>query len=159
MLIGGQVIELARLNGRIDEVELFKRALPADEIKAIYLAGSAGKCKPLPVTIDIKPGSSPNSINPRNKGVIPVAILTTDAFEAAMVNPTTVRFGITGTEAAPNHYALEDVNGDGRADLVLQFPTQGTGIACGATSALLTGKTSGGMAVTGSDSIVTAGCK
>lgn len=34
------------LNGRIDEVELFiGRALTADEIKSIYDAGSAGKCK------------------------------------------------------------------------------------------------------------------
>ena len=32
-------------NGFIDEVELFSRALNADEIKGIYQAGSAGKCK------------------------------------------------------------------------------------------------------------------
>ncbi len=31
------------------------------------------------VSIDIKPGSFPNSISPRSKGVIPVAILTTDS--------------------------------------------------------------------------------
>ncbi|MEM7539229.1 MAG: SdrD B-like domain-containing protein, partial [Chloroflexota bacterium] len=31
--------------GDIDEVELFKRALTEDEVKGIYRAGSAGKCK------------------------------------------------------------------------------------------------------------------
>ena len=115
--------------------------------------------KPIPVKIDIKPGSFPNSINPRNKGVIPVAILSNASFDAAKVDPATIRFGATGIEAAPRHSALEDVNGDGKADLVLQFPTQNTGIACGATSATLTGKTRAGLSIKGSDSIVTVGCK
>ncbi len=35
-----------RLNGKADEVEFFSRALSADEIAAIYNAGSAGKCRP-----------------------------------------------------------------------------------------------------------------
>ena len=35
-------------NGRIDEVELFNRALSASEIQSIFNAGSAGKCKPTP---------------------------------------------------------------------------------------------------------------
>jgi hypothetical protein len=35
-----------RLNGKADEVEFFNRALTAEEIAAIYNAGSAGKCKP-----------------------------------------------------------------------------------------------------------------
>jgi hypothetical protein len=113
----------------------------------------------IPVTIDIKPGSFPNSINPRNKGVIPVAILSNASFDAAKVDPATLRFGVTGNEAAPRHSALEDVNGDGKPDLMLQFPTQNTGIACGATSATLTGKTRAGLPIKGSDSIVTVGCK
>ena len=33
-------------DGLIDEVEVFDRALQGEEIAAIYLAGSAGKCKP-----------------------------------------------------------------------------------------------------------------
>ena len=37
------------LNGLIDEVEIFNRALSASEIQAIYNAGSAGKCKIDPV--------------------------------------------------------------------------------------------------------------
>jgi hypothetical protein len=34
-----------RLNGLIDEVDVFNRALSAAEIKSIFLAGSNGKCK------------------------------------------------------------------------------------------------------------------
>ena len=111
------------------------------------------------VAIDIKPGSFPNSINPQSKGVIPVAILTTGTFDATTVDPTTVLFGPTGTEAAPVHSALADVDEDGDTDMILHFNTQGTGIVCGDTSASLTGETSGGEAIEGSDSINTVGCK
>jgi VCBS repeat-containing protein len=42
------------LNGLIDEVEIFNRALTAEEIAAIYNSGSAGKCKANnpPVAVD-----------------------------------------------------------------------------------------------------------
>jgi hypothetical protein len=109
------------------------------------------------VAIDIKLGSFPNSINPRSKGVIPVAILTTGAFDAITVDPTTVAFGPNG--AAPVHSALEDVDGDGDTDLILHFNTQATGIQCGDTSASLTGQTFSGQMIQGSDSVKTAGCK
>jgi len=113
----------------------------------------------LNVLIDIKPGSFPNSINPRSRGVIPVAILTTNTFDAADVDPDTVLFGKTGTEASPLHYALEDVDSDGDMDLILHFSTQDTGIECGDTTASLTGETINGEVIQGSDSIKTAGCK
>ena len=111
------------------------------------------------VAIDITPGSLPNSINPRNKGVIPVAILTTNGFDAVTVDPVAVRFGPTGNEAVPVHSALEDVDGDGDIDLILHFRTQDTGIQCGAPSASLTGQTVSGQVIQGADSIRTVGCK
>lgn len=110
------------------------------------------------VAIDIKPGSFPNSINPGSRGVIPVAILSDGTFDATTVQPATVRFGPTGTEAAAVHSALEDVDHDGKLDLILHFRTQATGIACGTTSGSLTGTTIGGQAIHGSDSIRTVGC-
>jgi hypothetical protein len=116
-------------------------------------------CPKKRVSIDIKPGSFPNSINPRSRGVIPVAILTTATFDATTVDPTTVFFGKTGTEAAPVHFAFEDVDQDGDTDMILHFNTQDTGIQCGDTSASLTGETFSGQALEGSDSIKTVGCK
>jgi hypothetical protein len=113
----------------------------------------------LPVAIDIKPSSSVNSINPRSNGNTPVAVLTTDSFDAGSVDPSTVRFGQTGEEAAPVRSSLEDVDGDGDLDLVLHFDTQQTGILCGDSSARLTGKTFDGQQLEGSDSIGTVGCK
>ena len=113
----------------------------------------------LSVAIDIKPGSVPNSINPGSQGEIPVAILTTDPIDAGSVDPTTVRFGRSGTEAAPTHSAIEDVDGDGDFDLLLHVNTQKTGIRCGDTSAALTAHRLGGQPIGGSDTINTVGCK
>ena len=107
--------------------------------------------------IDIKPGSDVNPINPKSKGKCTVAILTTEDFDASMVDVSTIQFG--EGQAPPVHYALEDVDSDTDWDLVLQFKTQDTAIACGDTEATLTGKTLDGESFTGTDSIKTVGCK
>jgi hypothetical protein len=149
------------LNGLIDEVELYNRALSTSDIQAVFNAGSLGKCKDTDiqeVTIDIKPGSSPNSINPKSNGVIPVAILTTDTFDATTVDPLSVRFGPEGAKEMHKKGHIEDVNKDGEPDLVLHFKTQATGITCGDTSASLTGETVDGDPIQGFDSIKTVGC-
>jgi hypothetical protein len=146
----------------IDEVEIFNRALSAEEIGAIFNAGSAGKCKETEVQevmIDIKPGSAPNSINPKSNGMIPVAILTTDTFDATTVDPLSVRFGPKGAKEAHQKGHIEDVNHDGEPDLVLHFKTKATGITCGETSASLTGETFDGDPIQGRDSIKTVRCK
>lgn len=111
------------------------------------------------VEIDIKPGSDPNAINPRSKGVIPVAILTTESFNAQIVDPSTVQFGPNGAGIGDRSAHLQDVNEDGDLDLVLHFRTQQTGIACGDTTAFLTGETFVSTPIQGSQNIVTVGCK
>jgi hypothetical protein len=116
-------------------------------------------CPPIGVVIDIKPGSFPNSINPTKKGVIPVAILTTDVFDAARIDRTRLRFGRIGSEAAPVHSALEDVDADGDTDMILHFRTQDTGIVCNDISAFVTGTTFDGKAIQGADSVNTVGCQ
>lgn len=135
---------------------------PPDIPGTIYVVDpSTLTCEPplfLTIVLDVKPDSFPNAVNPRSKGVIPAAIPTTDSFDATTVDPITVRFGATGTETAALHWSLEDVNRDGRLDLVLQFKTQDTGITCGTTFASITGKTFSGQEVRGTDSVKVAGC-
>jgi hypothetical protein len=111
------------------------------------------------VALDIKPGTFPNTINPKSNGVIPVAILTTSSFDATLVDPRSVRFGPKGATEAHQQGHVEDVNHDGEPDLVLHFKTQATGIKCGDTSASLTGETLDGIPIQGSDAIKTVGCK
>jgi hypothetical protein len=120
------------------------------------------------VAVDIKPGSFPNSINPRSRGKIPVAILSALDFDATTeVDRDSLTFGRTGDEDSlhrrgrnqvPN-CGTEDVNDDGRDDLVCRFKTRDTGIACGDTSASLKGETVDGQMIKGSDSVKTVRCK
>jgi hypothetical protein len=111
------------------------------------------------VTLDIKPGAFPNTIDLKSHGVIPVAIMTTSTFDATIVDPMTVQFGPNGATEAHGKGHIEDVNQDGKADLVLHFRTESTGIQCGDTSASLTGETIDREPIQGSDSIKTVGCK
>jgi|GEM_PF-1873093 len=130
-----------------------------DKTPAFDIKGSTAVIDSLGIYIDIIPDSNPNSINPRSMGAIPVAILTTEDFDATVVDPSTVLFGKTGIEASPFHYAFEDVDGDGDIDMILHFRTQETGLVCENTEAILTGETLDGQAIEGSDSIKTVGCK
>ena len=92
--------------------------------------------EPIPVDIDIKPWSYPNSINTKNKGVIPVAILGSDTLDVATIDPSTLVFA-----GAPTvHTAMEDVNEDGYTDLISHYNTQETDIVVGQEQACITGK-------------------
>ena len=114
------------------------------------------------VGIDIKPCSLPNSINLRSKnGVTPVAILTTDDFDATNVDPSTVELG----GVPPLRWAIEDVGegrdceGDGDLDLILHFSTQalrddnGGPLDGSSTEATLTGETFDEIPFNGTDSV------
>lgn len=112
-----------------------------------------------PVAIDMKPGGIQNSINPKNQGVVQVAVLSNSTFNATNVDPTTLRFENGSPTGAPVHASFRDVNGDRIADLVVQFRSQDTGILCGNTSVTLVGKTYDGLDIRGSDFISTVGCR
>ena len=91
------------------------------------------------VPVDIKPTSCPNPLNVKSKGVLPVAILGTDSFDATQVDPST----ITLQCVAPIRWAIADVAApyspyigkescqnctiagpDGYSDLTLKFDAQ-----------------------------------
>ena len=113
----------------------------------------------VPVDIDIRPGSFPNSVNPRSTGVISVAVLGTPDFDATTIDPISVAFGPTGAHEAHGMAHIEDADRDGLLDMVLHFRTQESGIQCGDTETSLTGQTVDGVPIEGSDSIRTVGCK
>jgi len=82
------------------------------------------------IAVDIKPGSDPNPLNVKSKGVLPVAILGTAAFDVSDVNPGSLMFfnpnaaGVPGYSEYPLRWALEDVDGDGLVDLVSHFDAE-----------------------------------
>jgi hypothetical protein len=112
------------------------------------------------VSIDIEPGSDPNAINPFSRGVIPVAILGSDAFDVADVDATTLAFGPAGAALAHREGPhFEDVDEDGFMDLLGHYRTQEAGIAFGDEEACLTGETVDATPFEGCDAIVTVpGC-
>lgn len=83
--------------------------------------------------IDIKPWSDPNAINIKSNGVVAVAILTENGFDACWVDPSTIRFA----GASPVRWAYEDVDFDGDIDLICHFNKQDLGLNSDSTSASL----------------------
>ena len=114
----------------------------------------------VPVAINIKPGSFPNSINLRGNRV-PVAVLTTAAgeyglplaFDATKIDPGSVRFGpadlvFSGLGGAPairnrghieDAFELDERTKDGDKDMVLHFHQAASGLAVGDTQACVKG--------------------
>jgi hypothetical protein len=68
LLIGSNILEGANLNGLVDEVEIYNRALSQAEIQAIYNAGSAGKCTSPTLTV-VKVGSGNCTVMSNPSGI------------------------------------------------------------------------------------------
>jgi hypothetical protein len=137
-----------------DEVT-FAEVGPDDQLGMLLDAVSVIECPAISVLVDIKPGSDPNCFNSDGHGVIPVAILGTADFDVSLVDPFSLSLDGSGVRVkgkSGNAGSLEDVNGDGYLDLVLQIEDDGD-YAYGDTTATLTGRTYGGVKVVGTDAI------
>ena len=114
-----------------------------------------------PVTIDVQPGSSLNSMNTSKKGLVPVAILTTAEFDASALSVVTACFGdaeapsqrnCTDAHGGPR---LADVDRDRDLDLLFHYEVLLTGIDFGDTRACLIGTFANGTGFYGCDTIRT----
>jgi hypothetical protein len=108
-------------------------------------------------SLDVEPGTTPNTISRSSKLTVPVAILSTASFDApAMVAQGSLTFGRIGNEASLvyNSCTETDVNNDGLNDLVCQFKIQKAAFQLSDTVATLHGKTKTGVTFVGTDSVV-----
>ncbi|GAB3599106.1 hypothetical protein GCM10027586_01540 [Kineococcus gypseus] len=103
--------------------------------------GGAGFADVTNLLVDVMPGSDTNPVKTTQKGVVPTAVLSSSQFDATELDSAALRLGAAAPARAG---AVEDVNGDGRADLVLHFPQARTGIKAGDTQVCLTGPISSG---------------
>jgi hypothetical protein len=136
----------------------FAEVGPDDQLGMLLDAVSLCLFPPIPVGIDIKPGSDPNCFNNDGNGVIPVAILGSETFDVIQIDPTTVSLEGMAIKVVGKSDKLlahiEDVNGDGFDDLVVQIQDQDGVFAQGEGVATVTGFLPlDGMYFEGSDSI------
>jgi hypothetical protein len=110
----------------------------------------------IPVTIDIKPGTSRNTINLSSNGTVPVAILSTPGFDARTIDPTSITLANAPVSLRPNGTPMasfEDVNGDGWLDLVVNVVANALRLSSTDVSAELRGSTYAGLGIRGTDSV------
>ena len=107
------------------------------------------------VSIDIRPGSDQNTVNPKSRGKIPVAILSDDTFDAMSLDTTTLTFSRTGDEdsLAFCNGSPGNVNADKLRDLLCFFNTEDTGFQAGDKEGVLKGTTLTGTPIIGTDSV------
>lgn len=114
-----------------------------------------------PVSIDIKPGSFPNKINLSSNGLVAVAVLGTPDFEAGRFVPEMAHLSDAATTlmcagTMPTRWNLDDVNHDGRLDLVFFFSTAELDLTVNSTNAILMAHGSYGsttLHIQGTDSV------
>lgn len=110
----------------------------------------------IPVLIDIKPGSYPNSINLGSNGVVPVAIFGSATLDVHQIDPTTIKLANTSVNLKGNGQPMasySDVNGDGFTDIVVQVSTQALQLTANDVKANLEGQLTGGTLIKGPDSV------
>ncbi len=73
------------------------------------LAADVPGATTLGVWIDIKPGGCENPLNVKSRGVLPAAILGTQAFDVSTINPESVRLVVDGVQIEPIRTAIKDV--------------------------------------------------
>lgn len=124
----------------------------------------------LPVYIDIKPGSFPNSINLSSGGATPLAILGSATLDVNDIDVDSLSIGTAGVKTVGKKErslcSIEDVSGDfsvdelgmpdGFDDLVCHFVTMQIAPEAGDTTAKLSGNLlleAGGIPIRGIDSV------
>jgi len=136
--------------GGIDEVRIYNGVLSEEMIQ--NHADGFYEC-----SIDIKPGSDPNSINLGEQGNLPVAILGSFDLDVAQINPDSIMLGSAGLATRGKKeklaFACDDVNNDGYTDLVAHFLVQELGLAESNTSLTLIAELFNGLGIIGIDSV------
>lgn len=143
---------------------------PANDAMTLDLAVDCA----LPVSINVKPGGSPNPVDLRSQGVVPVAILTTAvgeyglplAFDATTIDPSTLAFGsrdvvVSGGGPPEAHARIhvedalehDDLTRDGDLDAVTHYRLRSRGLDSTADEACVGGRTLAGTRFLGCDSV------
>jgi hypothetical protein len=114
----------------------------------------------LPVTVtamDVLPGDSANVVYPNQGGKLPVAVLSSATFDAAQVDPATLRFG-AGQATPTDAPVINNVDGQHGSDTTVSFQMAESGIVCNDTDVSLSGETYSGEHFIAEDMIDATQC-
>jgi len=117
--------------------------------------------RPIEVRIDVCPGNDVNPVKLGSRGVLPIAILSSDSFDALTVDPSTVLMAGAGVALRSNgrrYVTIErDVNHDDLVDLVVHVETAGVETEADTFKLALTAQTYDGTLIFGTDTVRTVG--
>ena len=106
--------------------------------------------------IDIKPDSYPNSINLGSSSNVPVAIFSTETFDATPIDPLTVTLAGASIKLKGKGTPItsfDDLNGDGLLDIIIHVDTAALELSLGDIIAILEGETYDGVRIRGENPI------
>lgn len=103
--------------------------------------------------IDVQPDSDDNAVNVDHMGVVPVAFITNDDFDALQLDVSTIAFGPAGAPIAHVRAHVEDVDGDGDMDLLAHFRVERAGIGATDQEVCVTAETLAGASYRACDNV------
>jgi hypothetical protein len=120
-----------------------------------FVTLTAVDCGPVPVRIDVRPGSSTNNVNPRQSTpLLPVLVYGSSTIDVRTIAAVHLQ-NASPKAVAANLRRPFDADGDGFLDRRYYFAPSATGIRCGQTTVALTGRTTSGLHFKGTDPIHT----
>lgn len=111
---------------------------------------------------DAKPRSLPSSVNVGKQGTLPFALLATEQVDPLVdVDRSSLRYGVTGREDSVTGCKSEgeDVDEDGRVDLICHADTLLTGVHCKTDVLIATGRLNDGTRFVAQDDVHVTGCR
>jgi hypothetical protein len=108
------------------------------------------------VTIDIKPGAYPNSINLGSNGTVPVAIFGSRTLDVMKIIPASITLAGAGVKVKGKGQPMasfSDVNGDGFTDMIVHVTTDALELTAADTQARLEAATVDGVKISGFDTV------
>jgi hypothetical protein len=144
------VLRNAAVGQSIDLADIYTGKLVAQSPAVLLSLG-------IEVAIAIHPGKEKDAVDLHSQGVLPVAILSSPSFDATTVDPATLSLAGAPVETAGKSGQLlchrQDVDHDGRTDLVCDFRTTQISLPSGSAVAVLEGQTLSGVPIRGQESI------
>ena len=107
-------------------------------------------------SLRVRPSGGSPDVNIKSGGGVSVVLYSNDNLDATQA--TNLAFGPAGAGIMHPAAHVSDVDGDGLDDLTMHFQQRNTGLACGDTSATLTGETGDGYAFSTSATVNVVGC-